>query len=48
MLRFANTGRQRAVFHVYDHLHLKRIPRRYTMEARKTLENSAWDAIGDS
>jgi phospholipase C len=26
-----------AVFHVYDNLHLDRIPRRYTVEARKAL-----------
>ena len=46
-LRFANTGRQGAIFHVYDRLHLDRIPRRYTVEAGKTLDDSAWDATGD-
>jgi len=30
-LLFANTGRAGAVFHVYDKLHLERIPRRYTV-----------------
>ncbi|MDM0122816.1 phosphocholine-specific phospholipase C [Variovorax arabinosiphilus] len=41
-LVFANTGMQGAVFHVYDKLHLERIPRRYTVEAGKTL-NDFWD-----
>ena len=36
-LVFANSGKQGAVFHVYDKLHLDRIPRRYTVEAGKTL-----------
>jgi phospholipase C len=36
-LIFSNTGRQGAVFHVYDKFHLDRIPRRYTVEAGKTL-----------
>lgn len=36
-LVFSNTGSQGAVFHVYDKLHLNRIPRRYTVEAGKTL-----------
>ena len=36
-LDFRNTGRAGAVFHVYDRLHLDRIPRRYTVEAGKTL-----------
>ncbi|KAF7962678.1 hypothetical protein AWV80_18980 [Cupriavidus sp. UYMU48A] len=31
-LLFSNTGAQGAVFHVYDRLHLDRIPRRYTVE----------------
>ena len=36
-LAFRNTGRVGAVFHVYDKLHLDRIPRRYTVEAGKGL-----------
>ncbi len=36
-LTFRNTGRAGAVFHVYDRLHLDRIPRRYTVEVRRTL-----------
>ncbi len=36
-LTFSNTGTQGAVFHVYDKLHLDRIPRRYTVEAGKML-----------
>jgi phospholipase C len=43
LLTFSNTGRQGAVFHVYDKLHLDRIPRRYTVEAGKILADS-WDA----
>ena len=46
-LRFANTGQQGAVFHVYDRLHLDRIPRRYTVEAGKTLDDTAWTAPDD-
>jgi len=42
-LAFINTGTQGAVFHVYDKLHLDRIPRRYTVEAGKRLEDG-WDA----
>ena len=38
-LRFLNTGRVGAVFHVYDRLELDRIPRRYTVEAGKQLED---------
>jgi phospholipase C len=45
-LVFANTGRQAAVFHVYDRLHLDRLPRRYTVEPDKQLEGS-WDAAAD-
>jgi phospholipase C len=36
-LSFSNTGKQGTVFHVYDKLHLDRIPRRYTVEAGKML-----------
>jgi phospholipase C len=38
-LIFSNTGQQGAVFHVYDKLHLDRIPRRYTLEAGKILRD---------
>jgi len=41
-VNFRNTGRLGAVFHVYDQLHLERIPRRYTVEAGKEL-TAAWD-----
>jgi phospholipase C len=41
-LLFSNTGQQGAVFHVYDKLHLDRIPRRYTVEAGKILTD-AWN-----
>ncbi|AMN44985.1 phosphocholine-specific phospholipase C [Rhodoplanes sp. Z2-YC6860] len=43
-LLFANTGFAGAVFHVYDQLHLDRIPRRYTVEAGQMLDDE-W-AIG--
>jgi phospholipase C len=36
-LTFRNTGSIGAVVHVYDRLHLDRIPRRYTVEAGKVL-----------
>jgi len=36
-LTFVNSGRLGAVFHVYDRLHLGRVPRRYTVEAGKSL-----------
>jgi phospholipase C len=38
-LIFSNTGKQGAVFHVYDRLHLDRIPRRYTVESGKSLQD---------
>jgi phospholipase C len=38
-LDFRNTGLVGAVFHVYDKLHLDHIPRRYTVEACKSLED---------
>ncbi|WNC88389.1 phospholipase C, phosphocholine-specific [Paraburkholderia sp. FT54] len=41
-LMFSNTGKQGAVFHVYDKSHMDRIPRRYTVEAGKALEDY-WD-----
>lgn len=46
-LLFSNTGRQAAVFHVYDQLNLSRVPRRYIVEAGKTLDD-AWDAKKDN
>jgi len=42
-LIFSNTGAQGVVFHVYDKLHLDRIPRRCTVEAGKMLTDS-WNA----
>jgi len=45
-LLFSNTGKVGAVFHVYDKHHLDLIPRRYTVEAGKMLED-AWDAPAD-
>ena len=47
-LLFSNTGTQAAVFHVYDRLHLDRVPRRYMVEAGKDL-NGSWDTFaGDN
>jgi phospholipase C len=46
-VRFDNQGRQGAVFHVYDRLHLDRFPRRYTVEAGKSLSDG-WDTAGDA
>ncbi|QYY28644.1 phospholipase C, phosphocholine-specific [Cupriavidus pinatubonensis] len=43
-LLFSNTGKQAAVFHVYDRLHLDRVPRRYLVEPGKEL-NGSWDAF---
>ncbi|MBV7485535.1 phosphocholine-specific phospholipase C [Bordetella sp. BOR01] len=45
-LIFSNTGKAGAVFHVYDKNHLDLIPRRYTVEAGKMLEDD-WDAPAD-
>ncbi|EGD03701.1 phospholipase C, partial [Burkholderia sp. TJI49] len=45
-LKFANTGRAAAVFHVYDKLHLDRLPRRYAVEPGKTLHDD-WAAGAD-
>ena len=47
-LIFSNTGSQGAVFHVYDKLHLDRIPRRYTVEAGKQLADYWNAAAADS
>ncbi|PVZ85092.1 phospholipase C, phosphocholine-specific [Serratia sp. S1B] len=38
-LIFSNTGSEAAVFHVYDKLHLDRVPRRYVVEAGKLLDD---------
>lgn len=46
-LLFANTGTQGAVFHVYDKLNLSRVPRRYIVEAGKSLDD-VWDAKSDN
>ncbi|BBA37736.1 hypothetical protein BCCH1_01460 [Burkholderia contaminans] len=46
-LTFANTGRTAAVFHVYDKLHLDRLPRRYVVEPGKTLHGD-WAARADN
>jgi phospholipase C len=45
-LAFANSGAQGAVFHVYDKLDLAKIPRRYTVEAGKQLDD-AWQPHAD-
>src|SRR3546814_9516890 len=45
-LLFANTGTAAAVFHVYDRLHLDRLPRRYTLEAGTELDGR-WDTTAD-
>jgi phospholipase C len=39
-LTFMNTGAKAAVFHVYDKLNLAAIPRRYTVEPGKQLDDS--------
>jgi phospholipase C len=44
-LRFINSGSQGAVFHVYDRLNLDLIPRRYTVEAGKTLSDDFWNTF---
>jgi phospholipase C len=38
-LKFANTGKAGVVFHVYDLNHLEMIPRRFTVEAGKSLSD---------
>jgi phospholipase C len=43
-LLFSNTGTAAAVFHVYDRLHLDRVPRRYMVEPGKELHGS-WDVF---
>ena len=44
-LAFVNSGRAGAVFHVYDHRRLGEMPRRYTVEAGKSLADH-WP-VGD-
>lgn len=46
-LEFANGGQAGAVFHVYDKLHLGQIPRRYMVEAGKTLDD-VFDVSADN
>jgi phospholipase C len=48
-LQLESSGEAGAVFHVYDNLHLDRVPRRYTVEAGKSLADG-WplDADGGS
>lgn len=45
-LTFRSAGAQGVVFHVYDKLHLDRIPRRYTVEAGKSLADT-WNVAAD-
>ena len=46
-LTFGNVGSAGAVFHVYDRKHLDRIPRRYTVEAGKSIVDQ-WDTTNDN
>lgn len=46
-LAFANHGRAGAVFHVYDRLHLDRLPRRYAVESDRELDDH-WNTAGDA
>jgi phospholipase C len=45
-IAFENLGRAGVVFHVYDLLHLERLPRRYTVEAGKSLLD-IWQTAAD-
>jgi len=45
-LVFGNTGRAGAVYHVYNHLALDKVPRRYTVEPGKLLNDSWTPAAG--
>jgi len=45
-LIFSNTGAAGAVFHVYNHLSLDDVPRRYTVEPGKLL-NDSWAPVAD-
>jgi len=40
LLTFNNSGRQAAVFHVYDRKNLAAVPRRYTVEPNKSLSDT--------
>jgi len=46
-LVFGNSGDAGAVFHVYDKLHLDRLPRRYALEAGEKLDDD-WDTLADA
>ncbi|MCA8892786.1 MAG: phospholipase C, phosphocholine-specific [Hyphomonas sp.] len=46
-LKFSNTGKAGAVFHVYDKRHPERIPRRYTVEAGKAISDT-WQPETDA
>ncbi|MGO4154774.1 phosphocholine-specific phospholipase C [Cupriavidus sp. YAF13] len=46
-LSFTSSGQAGVVFHVYDRLHLDRVPRRYTVEAGKRLAGT-WDTRADA
>lgn len=46
-LLFSNTGKQAAVFHVYDRLNLDRVPQRYMVEAGKELDD-VWNVNADN
>ena len=46
-LIFSNTGKAAAVFHVYDKLHLDRLPRRYMVEPGKMLDD-VWSGTADT
>jgi phospholipase C len=46
-LVFANSGEQGAVLHVYDKLHLERLPRRYMVEPNGRLDDE-WTAMTDN
>lgn len=45
-LRFVNEGTAGATFHVYDRRHLDRLPRRYAVEAGKSLDDQ-WTVDAD-
>ena len=45
-LSFRNEGAAGAVLHVYDRIHLDRIPYRYTIEADRSLMDR-WKIAGD-
>ncbi|CAM4329259.1 phospholipase C, phosphocholine-specific [Bordetella tumbae] len=46
-LIFSNTGKQAAVYHVYDRLHLDRIPRRYMVQPDMQLDD-VWATSDDA